>query len=357
MAIPRLHLLDATRTDASVPQRGRSRGIPPALERYEAFTSRIIRDAERGAEEIFGSHRLAVHARDTSDFMATLHAAQLRDITFGYLDYRVSVEVTCRALPPDRFIVFMPTNGAGHFEFDGELVSSSTARAFIARPGAPLKFRFEADSPHLFVCIKRALLERQLSRMLGRSLTSEIRFESTLAQFSPTSMRWLSAIQLLHEGIAHPTPLSQMETGLTSLEDYIAATLLLVQQSNYSAALRSPGRTAASRTLRRAVDYIDAHLAEEIQIADIAAAAGCSPRTLQAAFASELGTSAVVYVRDQRLRRVHDELRDGSSRIAPSIYSIAEVARSWGFTHMGRFAAAYRRRFGENPSDTLARAN
>ncbi|MFC6258767.1 hypothetical protein ACFP5Z_17115 [Kocuria oceani] len=32
---------------------------------------------------------------------------------------------------------------------------------------------------------------------------------------------------------------------------------------------------------------------------------------------------------------------------------MAEVAGRWGFTHRGRFAAAYRERFGENPAATL----
>ena len=355
MTIPKLQMLDASRTNSSVPQRGRSRGIPPALEAYEVFSSGVIRDAEKGVEELLGRHRLTVQARDTAEFRASLHASRLRDITFGYLDYRVAVDVTCETPIEDHFFVFMPTNGAGTFWVGDSAVESSTAKAFIAQPSEVLHFHFDVDSPHLFVRIARGLLERQLSRMLGRSLRSEIAFKFTLDQFSLISMRWLSAIQLLHEEISHPTPLSKIETGLTSLEDYIAATLLLVQPSNYSQALQSPGRTPASRTLRRAVNFIEGHLAEEMTISDLASAAGCSTRTLQASFASELGTSAVAFIRDLRLQRVHDELRD-SSELAHYIVSVTEIARSWGFSHMGRFAAAYRSRYGENPSDTLARS-
>lgn len=349
-------MLNASRTNSNVPKRGRSRGIPPALERYELFSSDVIRDAEKGIEQILGQNRLNVQARDTAEFHASLHAARLRDITFGYLDYRVAVDVTCNAPPNDNFFIFMPTNGTGRFTSANTVVSTSTATAFLASPTEPLHFHFDHDSPHLFVRIARKLIEQQLQRMLGRSLRAELSFDSSLDQFSSFSMRWLSAIQLLHEEISHPTPLSKIETGLTSLEDYIAATLLLVQRSNYSQALQAPGRTPASRTLRRAVGFIEGHLAEDITIADLADAASCSPRTLQNAFSSELGTSAIAFIRDQRLQRVHDELRDfnGLSRGAASI---SEIARSWGFSHMGRFAGFYRARFGENPSDTLARSN
>jgi AraC-like DNA-binding protein len=35
--------------------------------------------------------------------------------------------------------------------------------------------------------------------------------------------------------------------------------------------------------------------------------------------------------------------------------TIAEVSRRYGFTNPGRFTAAYRRRFGESPAETLGR--
>ena len=36
--------------------------------------------------------------------------------------------------------------------------------------------------------------------------------------------------------------------------------------------------------------------------------------------------------------------------------SISEIAASWGFWHMGQFAAVYRRQFGELPSETVPKA-
>jgi AraC-like DNA-binding protein len=35
---------------------------------------------------------------------------------------------------------------------------------------------------------------------------------------------------------------------------------------------------------------------------------------------------------------------------------VSEIALRWGFGHFGRFAAEYRRRFGESPSQTLSSA-
>ena len=46
---------------------------------------------------------------------------------------------------------------------------------------------------------------------------------------------------------------------------------------------------------------------------------------------------------------VRAELRVGS----PDNSSVTQIAARWGFGHLGRFAAGYRKSFGEHPSETL----
>ncbi|MGR7000479.1 helix-turn-helix domain-containing protein [Yinghuangia aomiensis] len=49
------------------------------------------------------------------------------------------------------------------------------------------------------------------------------------------------------------------------------------------------------------------------------------------------------------LARAHDDLRGAD----PAATTVTEVSLRWGFAHQGRFAAAYRRRYGVPPSTTL----
>jgi transcriptional regulator GlxA family with amidase domain len=84
----------------------------------------------------------------------------------------------------------------------------------------------------------------------------------------------------------------------------------------------------------------------------LAAAASVSVRTLQESFRRYLGSSPMVYLREIRLRRAHEDLRAAD----PSATTVAVVARRWGFTHMGRFAAAYQAAYGEAPSAALRAA-
>jgi AraC-like DNA-binding protein len=49
------------------------------------------------------------------------------------------------------------------------------------------------------------------------------------------------------------------------------------------------------------------------------------------------------------MKRVREDLQAGRAQ------SVARAARRWGFAHAGRFSVEYRVRFGELPSETLAR--
>ena len=54
------------------------------------------------------------------------------------------------------------------------------------------------------------------------------------------------------------------------------------------------------------------------------------------------------YLRQVRLDRAHDDLAQAHG-------TVADIAYHWGFTNLGRFARAYRDRFGEFPAATLDR--
>ena len=53
----------------------------------------------------------------------------------------------------------------------------------------------------------------------------------------------------------------------------------------------------------------------------------------------------------RRLKTVRLALRDAD----PGTTGVAEIAASYGFTELGRFAVVYRTEFGELPSTTLQR--
>lgn len=104
--------------------------------------------------------------------------------------------------------------------------------------------------------------------------------------------------------------------------------------------------------LRAAVAHIEAHAAEPVTIQELAAASGLSVRSVQESFRRVFDVSPLTYLRHVRLDRVREELLQAAG---PQAGAVGDVARRWGFAHLGRFSAAYAARFGEYPKETLRR--
>ena len=102
-------------------------------------------------------------------------------------------------------------------------------------------------------------------------------------------------------------------------------------------------------TLRRAMRYVDDHAADDIGLADIAAAAGLGARGLQLAFRRHEDTTPLEYLRRVRLDRAHHDLRAAT----PGDATVGGIADRWGFLHHGNFSALYLRTYGCSPSMTL----
>jgi AraC-like DNA-binding protein/tetratricopeptide (TPR) repeat protein len=104
------------------------------------------------------------------------------------------------------------------------------------------------------------------------------------------------------------------------------------------------------RDVKAALDLMKADPARERSIGELAATCGVAGRTLQKHFKRFLGRTPGEVLRDLRLERVRQDLL----RTWPEA-SVAESAMRYGFGHLGRFAAAYRRRYGEAPAATVRR--
>jgi len=110
-------------------------------------------------------------------------------------------------------------------------------------------------------------------------------------------------------------------------------------------------RASEAYLVRRATDYIDAHLAEPLQIGTLCVELTTNWRSLEAAFRRLLGITPKRYVQLARLARTRRLLLQ--SRKAGR--TVAEVALACGISHLGRFSRAYYSAFGEMPSETLRR--
>jgi AraC-like DNA-binding protein len=113
--------------------------------------------------------------------------------------------------------------------------------------------------------------------------------------------------------------------------------------------LRHKGETWGPmlRRVERAAQQMTGNLQAPFSLAQAAKAAGCSTRSLNEAFQRHLQLSPLQFHRQCRLEAAYADLAAGGAKVT-------EVAMAYGFENLGRFARAFRDRFGSNPSE-LAR--
>jgi AraC-like DNA-binding protein len=200
--------------------------------------------------------------------------------------------------------------------------------------------------------LSRDALVRQLAALLGRPVNEPLRFDPALALDRGHGRGLANHIRAVVDDIEDDDALLHSPLARSTFEQFVITALLFSHPHNYSAELQGDTRRAASRDVRRAIDYIEGHLTAPITLADIATAAGVAGRVLFKHFRRCTGTSPMAYLRDARFQRVREALR----KARPSD-RIVDIAALWGFDHIGRFAIEYRRRFGEKPSATKARSS
>jgi len=104
------------------------------------------------------------------------------------------------------------------------------------------------------------------------------------------------------------------------------------------------------RDVKKAMELMRADPASARSIGELAAACGVARRTLQKHFRLFLGRTPGEVLHELRLERVRQELLQARPEA-----SVTECAMRYGISHLGRFAADYRRRYGETPSATIQR--
>lgn len=324
------------------------------LSRYALFHTEDMDEARRRGADVFCDHRLDF-AGSSRAFDARMCFRRLRGIGVGRMTYGGDV-----AIEPGRLegftLVQMPLSGHERIRSGDELIDSHPGVASVISPHRPVSMQHRAGTEKLFIRIDSAVLERHCIQHLGHDLRDPIDFRLDMSLDSTAGQRWMRAVQwLIAEAgqddesggamaLSSPLLAAQIEQMLISM-------LLMCQPNTYSERLRGESPSIAPAFVKRIEQYIEEHADEALTIVDLAEHAGVSSRSLFAGFRRFRDTTPMAYLKEVRLKRVHESLQ----RACDGNTTVTREALRWGFSHLGHFTAAYKRRFGESPSETLAR--
>jgi AraC-like DNA-binding protein len=213
--------------------------------------------------------------------------------------------------------------------------------------------RGQWDAGSRMTCFKinRSAVDDALSDALGWQVTSQVDFTPAIPTEAAHTRSWINMLVLFKEQFFRTDSLlNQPLVGLPFVESLIRGFLLAAEHPHLDALTREE-RLGAPRAIRAAVDIIEAEAHLPLTLSSIATRSHISARTLQQGFQRYMGTSPMAYLRGVRLRRAHEALLKSD----PSVVTVASVAYQWGFSNLGRFAAAHAARYHESPTKTLRR--
>lgn len=194
--------------------------------------------------------------------------------------------------------------------------------------------------------IEKETLESYLQGLILRDATNPLIFEPAL-RFDD------GAGKALYDQIVFLMAQATNSDGLLTSSGYrkevsksLLAAIIDKLPHSYSDVVRDEANRILPGHVLRAYRFIQTNYHEHIANEDLADVSGVSLRTLYAGFHKFLGMSPQNYLRLRRLEMAKRGLEDLNNR-GP----VSEIAANCGFTHMGRFSADFRRRYGQSPSE------
>jgi len=294
-------------------------------------------------------HDFAVNG-DTSNLKARIAAAECAGLNLTHVSFGdVELNVKSPAIESDELLLFHVTNGTGIIEHGTSKFGFSPGKSFIRDLGTPIAGK-EQNFGAFMVALSKGKLRNHARTLAGIDLDFiDLEFETEIDSETPGGKMVHHTINYLAKSLNGA--LSEQENPIISaqLEDMLLTQCLTLLPNSYKNAVNgSAPAMIVPYYIKRARDYIYAHVDQKVTLADIAAAAGCSYRGLQRGFLETYGVSPMTYLQTLRLKRIRAQLLSGTNG-----EKISDIAGKWGFPHMGRFAQLYCQQFGELPSETL----
>ncbi|MBM6591409.1 helix-turn-helix domain-containing protein [Brevibacterium sp. RIT 803] len=303
-------------------------------------------EAREVGTELYYPHQLRIRGIG-SRFEMRATATKVGPLSIGTLKYTAPVTVETGPYE-DAYQVNIALNGSFRTSAGSNAIVANRSRCAVYRPDVDTAFSgWDSPCTMFTVKIERSAFERITAQYLGTQVCSPIDFELPMTIDRGDGAAWMQAVRLL-------LTLPQREdTGPLLIDHLVEETVVgLLWTGEHSLRPQLHGTSPASvSAFRRGVDLIHAIPEEALTLESLARYAGVSGRSLQLSFRRELDLSPMKYLKTVRLDRVAEALRESS----PCDSSVSEVARRFGFTHLGRFAADYAQRHREKPSETRRR--
>jgi AraC-like DNA-binding protein len=280
-----------------------------------------------------------------------MNGVALGNSALSFIKHHADYEINCGEIDTQGSIIF----GIGCGKSSSSSVNGRdiviTEEAAVITNHSTLKHQRATESCEIVFKCTAGDVESRLQGFLNRPVSREIIFDTSVALDRGIGANARTALFNVISSLDSDPTLLAHPLIVKNFEDLLLG-IVLSLPSNYSDELLNLGKIpSVPVSISRAEEYIEAYADQPITIADILLQAGCSRKALFANFRKYRGYTPGELLADTRLRLAHERLSEPSNSD-----TVTSIAYESGFSHLGRFAENYQKRYGIRPSATLKRA-
>ncbi|MEB3333916.1 MAG: helix-turn-helix domain-containing protein [Cyanobacteriota bacterium] len=284
------------------------------------------------------------HLRATSEaFHASCHGARAGELDMLLLEGRGELELERTQMGGG--LLWLPLKGTTEERINGRVVQAQKGQAILMRPLDHLHGSTSFEMAGLSVILPANFFVDARRNHPDSFRKTRWAPEPLLRSDRSSDHGVLALAMQLLNAVARQDPSSPILAA--QLLDHLEQSVIASSESATSARPSLGARRRWTLVLE-ATRWMGAHLTDPYRIGDVAAALGTPKRTIQQAFAEELGRSPLAHAKLLRLHALRRSLQDPDLKNR----SIASQMAACGLPASGETALAYRAHFGEQPRQT-----
>lgn len=256
-------------------------------------------------------------------------------------------------LRPDGFMLYVPLTNGIEYTANGEVVDRQSCA--VLEPGCEFCISTKVEHDWCAVFLPTQMLQQNRTGL--EPFLDSVRHTCRVTALDPASIIELRTIvqQIMSMAAAHPEFESTLAARNAAARLFkVASSSLGIAESQSARTILREGRPKIPRDqlIQNTMKIVEQQGKEHVSISDLTAAANVSERTLRAAFQEYFGVGPTRFVILHQLNKVHRVLKAANHEES----TVSRILMDHGEYAFSRFAARYKRLFGESPSQTLRKS-
>ncbi|NIF24793.1 AraC family transcriptional regulator [Pantoea sp. Tr-811] len=308
-----------------------------------------LAEAQAWMSAICGPHMLRV---DKPAHVRFRHQGRrLESLTIGHIEYGTEAVIDIRGENAlNSYSLSLPDEGFQDLHVRGSTVHSTPDAGIILGPTGEQHLTIDGNCRKLQIAIPVDTVSSVLETIIKKPVHSPVEFLPMMnAVEGKTGSWWRMVKNALREMDSDDGLLGHPGVAL-NYSEFLVRCLLISQPNSYTPEIDKALSQHLPNYVLKAKKFIELNATNDICLEDIELVAAVPKYKLFESFKKYIGTSPMAYLKQFRLLGVRRDIL-----LSQDHRNIAEIATAWGFSHLGRFSADYRKLFNEAPSETLAK--